>query len=460
VTARSSEATLVRRLLDVVPARSHEMGALVQLFRVEVTDAVPTASVSCERRPVLRVNPRFAAERCRTDAHLFMLVMHELHHVLLGHTRLFPRATPAHNLAFDAVINALLCARFPEEAYTSFFAALYGDETGPLRLLAPPGRPPVQPETLAALHHALYDGSATAEEVFRRITLEVRLVVAPGPLLGSHGTGGGPLGPEGDPHGREGFDAWGTGGAADPAVVDAIRRIVEKWPPPERPVRGRSLSDVLRESAAPPSASVEDPVLAAVRRALADASVPDRRARERRAAPVPAQVPLPDGRDRRAFVARLLGTPPLLYVSLLEDPCAREGVATHVYLDVSGSVEPWLGDLYGALVALRRRLAPAVHLFSTRVETVPLEALGRGVRISTGGTDVGCLLEHALASRVRRSLVVTDGYVGRAEAGLESAARRRLDLRVLLTPGGWRRDLEPIARRVEELPETGGGRTS
>ena len=36
------------------------------------------------------------------DEHLFLLVMHELHHVLLGHTRLFPRASRAHNIAFDA----------------------------------------------------------------------------------------------------------------------------------------------------------------------------------------------------------------------------------------------------------------------------------------------------------------------------------------------------------------------
>jgi hypothetical protein len=446
VTAPWPADGLVRRLLDVVPARSHEMTALLQLFRVEASESVATASVSCERRPVLRVNPRFAAERCRTDAHLFMLVMHELHHVLLGHTRLFPRATPAHNLAFDAVINALLCVRFPEEAYTSFFTALYGEEAGPLRLLAPPGGPRARPEVLAALHEALYDGSATAEEVFERIVREVRLVVAPGVLLGSQGADGG---------------EWGTGGVADPAVVDAIRRIVEKWPPPDRPVRGRSLSDLLRVSASAPTASVESPVLAAVRRALADASVPDRRVRERRPAPVPAQVPVPDGRDRRAFVGRLLGAPPLLYASTLESVRAREGVATQVYLDVSGSVEPWLEELYGALVALRRRLAPRVHLFSTRVETVSLDALRRGVRRTTGGTAIGCVLEHALASRARRFLLVTDGYVGPADAGLAEAARGRLDIRVLLTPGGWRSDLEPIARRVEELPGRGSeGRTS
>ena len=238
--------TLVARVLGVVPARSHALGALLQLFRVEVTEDVPTACVSCERRPVLRVNPRFVEEHCRTDAHLFMLVMHELHHVLLGHTRLFPRVTPAHNIAFDAVINALLCLRFPQEAYTSFFAERYGDKEGALRLLAPPGANPPEPRSLAALHDALYDGSATAEEVFDAIVREVGAGGHPArrppgiPRRGGEGT-------RASDRARPDDGRWGTEGPADPAVVDAIRRIVEKWPPPEKPVRGRSLSDVLKD---------------------------------------------------------------------------------------------------------------------------------------------------------------------------------------------------------------------
>ena len=54
----------------------------------------------------------------------------------------------------------------PEEAYTSFFTALYGEEHGPLRLLAPPGRHRAPSPALVALHAALYDESATADEVF------------------------------------------------------------------------------------------------------------------------------------------------------------------------------------------------------------------------------------------------------------------------------------------------------
>ena len=446
MTHAAASDELVRRVLDAVPARSHALGALLSLFRVEASTAVPTACVTCERRPVLRVNPSFVAAHCRSDAHLFVLVMHELHHVLLGHTRLFPRVTPAHNLAFDAVVNALLCARFPEEAYTSFFTGIYGREKGPLRLLAPPGRPVVRPRNLEALHEALYEGRATADEVFHAIVKEVQLLAIPiDKLLGSHG-------------GADG--RWGTEGPADPLVVDAIRRIVEKWPPPRDPIRGRSLADALKSMTLTPH-DAAGAVLRAARKALLGAADRGRRTSRRADGPRPAEVPLPDPRDRRAGIARALGSTPVLYRSELVDRRGRQDGAAHVYLDVSGSMDAWIEELYGALARLSRHLAPDVHLFSTRVETVPLRALKDGARTTTGGTDVRCVLEHALRGRARRVLIVSDGYVGEAPPDLARAVRARgVEVRVLLTPGGFRRDLEPLAARIEELPATDGSGTN
>ena len=39
----------------------------------------------------------------------FLLILHELYHVILGHTRLFSRVSPIDNIVFDAVINSMLC---------------------------------------------------------------------------------------------------------------------------------------------------------------------------------------------------------------------------------------------------------------------------------------------------------------------------------------------------------------
>ena len=85
---------------------------------------------------------------------LFMLVMHELYHVILGHTRLFPRSTEVRNLVFDAVINALLCSLFPQPAFTSFFTDYYPSDKMPFALLRPKGKgtPPVAENALNLLY--------------------------------------------------------------------------------------------------------------------------------------------------------------------------------------------------------------------------------------------------------------------------------------------------------------------
>jgi predicted metal-dependent peptidase len=59
-------------------------------------------------QPKLLRNPEFVALHAQTPEKLLMLVMHELHHILLGHTTLFPRMTAEQNFVFDAVINGIV----------------------------------------------------------------------------------------------------------------------------------------------------------------------------------------------------------------------------------------------------------------------------------------------------------------------------------------------------------------
>ena len=99
---------------------------------------MPTAAVTCRGRARMLVNPDFVAEHCVRDEHLFLLVMHELWHVLLGHTTLYARPTEAHNIAFDAIINAGLARQHPEAAYRGFFEALNPVDSFPGLLLRPP----------------------------------------------------------------------------------------------------------------------------------------------------------------------------------------------------------------------------------------------------------------------------------------------------------------------------------
>lgn len=155
----TDEERIVARILDVIPPRSFEVMTFLSLFRVRLSDKTETACVTCGESPELLLNKEFVEAHCTTDEHLFMLVMHELYHVILGHTRLFPRTTEVRNLVFDAVINALLCSLFPDSAFTSFFTDYYPSDKMPFALLRPKGKgtPPEAEEAL----NLLYGGTDT-----------------------------------------------------------------------------------------------------------------------------------------------------------------------------------------------------------------------------------------------------------------------------------------------------------
>ena len=110
---------LSERILNAFPSGSYSLSAFLRLLDIVETDAVPTAAVECRIQPKLLINPAFVAKHANTPEKLLMLVMHELHHVLLGHTTLFPRMTPVQNFVFDAVINGVVCRMFPRADYTA-----------------------------------------------------------------------------------------------------------------------------------------------------------------------------------------------------------------------------------------------------------------------------------------------------------------------------------------------------
>ena len=84
-------------------------------------------------------------KRCRADEHLFLLVMHELYHIILAHTTLYPRLGVAQNIAFDAVINAGLSRQFQGPEYRGFFEEINPADTFPSLLLRPPVGWPKKP---------------------------------------------------------------------------------------------------------------------------------------------------------------------------------------------------------------------------------------------------------------------------------------------------------------------------
>ena len=436
--------SLAHQILDAFPSGNYGILALLRLMDIVESTEIETASVECRELPVLRVNPHFVETFAPTPGRLLMLVLHELHHVLLGHTRLFKRITPLDNLVFDAVINALLSRMFPTSEYTSLFTGVYSAARFPECLLRPPDRwrpdrpaaiPPALRQKeftpLQPLYRALYsDQGADYHQLYGALRQTLQLAGAPYRLLGSHGDEIGEL---------------------DGSLLEAVRAIVEHWPQPPDPIAGRSWASIMSEEPVKP---VRLPTnrerLGALLRRIARPG-PGAGARPQ---PAPARSisPIPT-HDRRAIVLRALGVPPALYTHEIPWPGRQAVQPVHVYLDVSGSIAGLKGALYGAVNDCRPLVHSTIHLFSTAVHDITFDELRRGVCRSTGGTSIECVAAHIRARGVRRAVIVTDGFVGVAG---ETAGQslRAAHLGVALTPGiHHRRDLEPFVNHWTELKE-------
>ena len=446
-------APIAERILDCFPSGSYALSALLRLLDIVETDAVPTAAVECRVQPRLLVNPRFVATHAATPEKLLMLVMHELHHVLLGHTTLFPTVTPEQNFVFDAVINGLISRMFPHPSFLSFLTDFYPADSFPSCLLRPPPGWPEEPRIAPGLdalpaalrsraveiHHSLYsEGGATYDEV---ASLLPQLLVGTNtkdvPLLGGHGENSATMG------GLE---------RRSPVLCDIVRDIVERWPQPPDPIRGRSLSELLKVTriVGTPPASKRSVLRGLIRKIANLGASGDFRQPAFDTLTVPTPLPV---LSRRTAVLQALGQRPLLFDGPVPWPRQiHAGERVHVYLDVSGSMDTVKGALYGAILDCKSHVHRPIHLFSTKVADISLGELRQGVCKSTGGTGIACVASHMQSNRIRRALIVTDGWVGTPRGShRETLSSVRLAV-AFLGPTVNTTDLAKVANFTAHLP--------
>ena len=159
-------------------------------------------------------------------------------------------------------------------------------------------------------------------------------------------------------------------------------------------------------------------------------------------------LPYRTGTDRRAAVYELLGAEPLSYRADSWASSTRAVEPVHVYLDVSASMELVLPLVYAALRPLLPLIHRNVHLFSTVVRDVRPEAIRNGVAVTTGGTDLNCVLDHIGVNRVRRAVFITDGDFNDVAVELHGARVNS----VVTTPGETE-FAKSLAGRLFVLPE-------
>ena len=173
--------------------------------------------------------------------------------------------------------------------------------------------------------------------------------------------------------------------------------------------------------------------------------LPDPRSIAREPSPRSFTLPVLSPHDRRA-VLRSLWSPFLPDARWETDHTAPAGSA-HVYLDVSGSMNAEMP----LIVALLGRLTPYIRrpfwAFSNIVAPARIEK-GQLMADTTGGTSMGCVLEHVSRTQPRAAIVVTDGYIETlTRAQVAAAAGTRLH--VIVT-----RDGNPAPLALAGVPYT------
>ena len=442
--------SLTDRLLLSFPAGHYGLTALLRVVRIEESTAIPTACMECARRPRLLINPDFVRRHAETPGKLLMLVMHELHHLILGHTRRYPRTSLLQNFIFDAVINAMLCWLLPLHDAMDLLRDFYRDDRFPECLLRPvsgwrpgDGPAPVPPALrdperahFAEWYQALYSRRGLSYSELREALEDVlpelraqRIV-----LLGDHGL-------------EDGSSSAGHLDARSIILHQALAGTMGRWRGGQQ-AGGLAYTQLRATRIKDVRAGDRTTLSRLLRRIGGDGGEGRRRARAPRPTEVFSGMP---GHDRRSVALRSAGVEPLIFRHELAVPGrGPAGERVHVYFDVSGSMSDHLGHLYGAIVGSRKLVHPMVHLFSTEVADVRIEALGQGACLTTKGTRIHCVARHMREHRVRRAVVVTDGCVG-ALSRQDAATLRAVRLGVALTPGGMRRTLEPVADAMVAL---------
>ena len=454
-------SSLQERIFDCFPAGNYGLLAMLRLVDIVETEEIPSAAIECCLNPKLLINPRFVKEHADTSEKLLMLVMHEIHHILLGHTTLFPTATRVDNFIFDCVINALLSRMFPSPAYTSFFTHFYSEENFPECFLRPPrnwngkdvenlpiafqGMKHIYKRRYIQLYEALYSETGVSyEDLLKVFSKNTNSKLKYGSLIGGHnpdveahadvvlpaetGLEDSSFNQKASDHDAENSGELGQNLAesaecnidstspylqnTSPLLFDLVRKIVEKWPTPPDPIKGRSLSNILKEGSLDVG-NVVNPViqLRNLFRKIADQNLNGRKYEIGESLTnCFSSVP---GFARRDLILQSLGNQPLYFVNTLMTRRPMPfGERVHVYVDVSGSMNGILEPVYRAVNSCSDWVHETVHLFSNEVVDVSLRQFRSGYVESSYGTDIICVANHISDNQIKRACVITDGYVG------------------------------------------------
>lgn len=470
------------RIVQVIPPGSAYLETFLKCATIEWTETMSTAAISSDARGLhLRFNRDFIETYCTLDEDLMMLVLHELHHVLYGHMSLFKNKGLAHNIAFDAIINARLCRHWKTRRHSHFFVNYYKDGRFPAFLLAPPPEwpgepnenakgkelakleeelPPQKAKDVLACRDRLYytpDLLVDYQEILALLeddSMKKSLQNAP-PLLGSHG--------QASSHQRESVQEESAQEESvqeeDPLLTKLSREMDESFASCSG---GRNPFNLEFKKN---KVNVRRTFLSALHKFLIKAGLYGHSRRsmkkfEFRDSKMPVDAVIPQWKDRTLLSRECLWNfQPLLYQDTqLEKQRNQIFVGNvHIYLDVSGSMNRNLRWMIRALAPLEKAGFCRIFLFSTKVFDAPAQGIAKGPLKTTGGTDVTCVFldinNMDPKKRPEKVVIITDGYFWKPKAKIMKAFNEtKVRLYAAITHDGSTDTAKEIAYATTQLP--------
>ncbi len=386
------ENDIKRRIFNCLNPFSCTMSEFLKLTDVEYSDKIQTACVTCDTHSKLLLNKNFIDTYCKTDEHLFMLVMHEMYHIVLGHTKLFKIANKIDNIVFDAIINSLLIKTFNDESYSSFFTNLNSSNTFPSCLLRPKSKD--TPKKYIPYLDSLYESDKTTYiELYELMCKELndRNAIQYF-LIGNHGE-------------------IEVNGLYD----ELYRKIVKSWPE-NMFIKGR------------------DPIGQDIKRKFKEENLfIDRKQEFYKFLKKKGLIGnnncvkdygftnttinsfIPNMRDRTIYTKRKFYQP-LIYMNTskiykIDDRQNK----SFIYVDVSGSVFNFVNSMLSLLKEPVKKKLCELYVFSTKVYKMDINDFNKKAIKTTGGTEINCCFEHFFNEKrnAKRIIIITDGFTGK-----------------------------------------------
>ena len=390
--------------------------ALFNITDIEFTTKISTMAVTLSKNPVLKINLEFCNNHLASENDVKAVLLHEFLHVLLLHTLKYKTSNTLLNIALDAIINAIIF-RYKGMQYAAFFARFYQWEKISF-LLRPQCDNPWRgfDSDWIDIHRKIYDGKYCADDLYELLVyLSDKIATNTFDeiiLLGNHTDEEKEISNElkevldGIMQKMDGTLIWnksklrGIGRKLNIEELQVARYKKNRW--------AQSTIALLKKSLLPDNKLKTDTEIQEM------------------------MLPVMSSSDRRA-IARFKHSG-MIPMSINKSTKPAFSQLATIYLDVSGSMSEEIDELISLLYHFRTYIKMPLLVFSNEVVPARFKD-GKLEYESTGGTSIGPVFDHLRQNNIKKSLIVSDGYVEKIDDFMLRNLRRE-NINMLVSANG------------------------